>query len=66
MPETIEGIDVERVGAWLTENIAGAEGPYSYELIAGGHSNLTFRVDDAKGAAQVLRNSFRRCAVEDK
>jgi aminoglycoside phosphotransferase (APT) family kinase protein len=49
------GIREERVSAWLTANIAGASAPYSFELIAGGHSNLTFKVTDALGNRYVLR-----------
>jgi aminoglycoside phosphotransferase (APT) family kinase protein len=49
------GIDIEPVSAWLTTNLAGAVGPFSFELIAGGHSNLTYRVTDAAGQAYVLR-----------
>ncbi len=36
------GIDVTSVTAWLDAHIAGAHGPYTFDLIAGGHSNLTF------------------------
>ena len=49
------GISVERVTAWLAENIAGATSPFTFTLIAGGHSNLTYRVTGADGAAYVLR-----------
>ena len=51
----IRGIDVEPVSAWLSNNIAGAQGPFDFDLIAGGRSNLTFRVTDANGAVYVLR-----------
>ena len=51
----IEGIDVERVTAWFVQHIAGATPPLSFALIAGGRSNLTFRVDDAAGHGFVLR-----------
>lgn len=51
----MQGIDEQRVGAWLDENIDGASGPYSYELIAGGRSNITFKVTDAHGKHMVLR-----------
>ncbi|HZU73970.1 MAG TPA: phosphotransferase family protein [Acidimicrobiales bacterium] len=51
----MEGIDEPRVGAWLEANIAGARGPFSYELIAGGRSNLTFKVTDSAGRHYVLR-----------
>src|SRR6478735_10140021 len=50
-----EGIDSERVGKWLVDNVDGAEPPFTYDLIAGGHSNLTFRVTDAQGTRRVLR-----------
>ncbi|NBU37839.1 MAG: phosphotransferase family protein, partial [Actinobacteria bacterium] len=51
----MQGIDEARVGAWLDANVEGATGPYGYELIAGGRSNLTFRVTDANGMRMVLR-----------
>ena len=38
----MEGIDDSKVGAWLEANVPGFEAPYQYELITGGHSNLTF------------------------
>lgn len=41
--------------AWLTASIAGLAAPFSYEPIAGGHSNLTFLVTDAEGRRVVLR-----------
>ena len=51
----IQGIKEQNVGRWLTENIAGVLAPFSYELIAGGHSNLTYGVTDAEGKKMVLR-----------
>lgn len=50
-----EGIDVEGVTRWFSEHVDGVAPPLSFELIAGGHSNLTFRVTDATGRAFVLR-----------
>jgi aminoglycoside phosphotransferase (APT) family kinase protein len=52
---SMQGIDVERVEKWLNANIAEAQGPYTYHLIAGGRSNITFRVVDANGMQMVLR-----------
>jgi aminoglycoside phosphotransferase (APT) family kinase protein len=52
---TVQGIDVERVSAWLTANVAGAVGPFEFDLIAGGRSNLTYRVTGADGRRIVLR-----------
>ena len=51
----MEGIDQEPVTAWLTENIEGVVPPLEFTLIAGGHSNLTYRFTDGTGAARVLR-----------
>ncbi len=36
-----------RVPAWLAANIAGATAPFTFTLIAGGRSNMTFTVTDA-------------------
>jgi aminoglycoside phosphotransferase (APT) family kinase protein len=49
------GVDVPAVSAWLEGNVAGAVAPFSFELIAGGHSNLTYRVVGADGHPLVLR-----------
>lgn len=51
----MQGINEERVEAWLNTNIDGAQGPYTYTLIAGGRSNLTFHVVDSRGLQMVLR-----------
>ena len=55
MAEAIKGIDAPAVTAWFEANVPGATGPLRFDLIAGGHSNLTYRVDDAAGHAYVLR-----------
>lgn len=51
----VQGITVDRVTEWLDRNIEGATGPYEFELIVGGRSNLTFLVTDASGRQFVLR-----------
>jgi len=53
--EPTAGIDEAKVTAWFEANAPGATPPLSFALIAGGRSNLTFRVDDAAGHAWVLR-----------
>lgn len=52
--ETITGIDVEPVTDWLVKHV-GLMAPLRFELIAGGRSNLTFRVTDALFRAVALR-----------
>src|SRR5258705_12402421 len=51
----VEGINAPAVTAWFQDNIAGVDAPLSFTLIAGGHSNLTFGVDDAAEHRYVLR-----------
>ncbi|MGH9067212.1 MAG: phosphotransferase family protein [Acidimicrobiales bacterium] len=51
----VEGIDEGRVTAWFVANVEGAEAPLRFELVAGGRSNLTFRVTDGAGHDYVLR-----------
>ena len=51
----VEGINQERVTAWLEQRIEGIAPPLSFELIAGGHSNLTYAITDQRGQRWVLR-----------
>jgi aminoglycoside phosphotransferase (APT) family kinase protein len=51
----IAGIDQQRVTEWLVANTPPVEPPLSFELIAGGRSNLTFEVTDTVGRRMVLR-----------
>ena len=51
----VEGIEIDRVTAWVLERIDGLEPPLTFALIAGGHSNLTYKFTDRAGAAYVLR-----------
>jgi len=48
-------IHIDRVTAWLDDNIDGISGPYDFDLITGGRSNLTYKVTDAAGEVFVLR-----------
>lgn len=51
----VEGINLPQVTAWAAQRIAGLQAPLEFSLIAGGHSNLTYRFVDASGTAYVLR-----------
>ena len=51
----VPGIDVPAVTTWLEANIPGAAGPFTFDAIAGGHSNLTYRLAGVDGRAFVLR-----------
>jgi len=49
-----QGIDPEAVTGWMKAHVELTP-PLAFELIAGGRSNLTYRVTDAEGRAWVLR-----------
>ncbi len=53
--EAVEGIDVERVTAWFAGHVPGAVPPLGFTLIAGGRSNLTYKVSDSAGHQWALR-----------
>jgi len=50
-----EGILESSVTEWLSRSIDEVSSPFQWDLIAGGHSNLTFLVTDANGRRLVLR-----------
>jgi len=50
-----EGVDAAGVESWFGLNVPAAVPPLRFERIAGGHSNLTFRVRDAGGNSWALR-----------
>ena len=50
-----EGIDVPRVESWFAEHVPGARSPLAFARISGGHSNLTYAVQDADGRRWALR-----------
>jgi aminoglycoside phosphotransferase (APT) family kinase protein len=52
---TPDGIDRTGVEGWFEQNVEGVELPLEFERIAGGHSNLTYRVSDAAGRRWALR-----------
>jgi aminoglycoside phosphotransferase (APT) family kinase protein len=56
-PETYAppGIDIDRVTGWFGANAPRFTAPFTFTPLAGGHSNLTYRVTDAAGQQCVLR-----------
>ncbi len=49
------GVSVRNVERWFATEVPHAVPPFVFELIAGGHSNLTYRLTDAAGQQFVLR-----------
>lgn len=53
--QAVEGISYENVRDWIVQRLPEATPPFAFALIAGGHSNLTFKFTDANGRSWVLR-----------
>lgn len=50
-----EGYQVAAVDAWVAEHVTGITPPFQWTRLEGGHSNLTYRLDDANGRSAVIR-----------
>ena len=50
-----EGYDVTAVEAWIAEHVEGLAPPFKWTRLLGGHSNLTYRLDDSIGRLAVIR-----------
>ena len=53
--DDVAGIDSDSVTAWLARHVEGAVAPFRFDIIAGGHSNLTYRVVCRRRSSLVLR-----------
>jgi len=51
----VKGIERGRVTEWFVAHTPGVKPPLGFQLIAGGHSNLTYKLTDAAGRLYVLR-----------
>ncbi|MCU1455224.1 MAG: phosphotransferase family protein [Acidimicrobiales bacterium] len=51
----IEGLDVPNVTEWFEKHAGAVDPPLEFDLIAGGRSNLTFKVSDTAHRTWVLR-----------
>ena len=52
VPGIVDPAGIER---FFVQHVPGASPPFRYTIIAGGHSNLTYRLDDRAGNRFVLR-----------
>ena len=55
MPDAPQGINEAEVTKWIADHVPELTTPLTFTLIAGGRSNLTFRVEDGDGRAWALR-----------
>lgn len=52
---SVEGIEYQNICSWIVDHIPTVKPPLDFSLIAGGHSNLTYRFVDSQGDTYVLR-----------
>ena len=50
-----EGYRVDAVEGWIKDNIDDLAPPFQWTRLEGGHSNLTYRLDDVAGRQAVIR-----------
>jgi aminoglycoside phosphotransferase (APT) family kinase protein len=55
MRNDVPGIDARALDGWFAAHVPGAEPPLEFAVITGGHSNITYTVDDVAGHRYVLR-----------
>lgn len=53
--EQPEGYNVANVESWVSNNIEGLTPPFKWTRLEGGHSNLTYQLDDSNGKQAVIR-----------
>ena len=44
-----EGYNVSAVEAWVVDNVPALTPPFKWTRLEGGHSNLTYQIEDQKG-----------------
>ena len=50
-----EGYDQSAVEAWIADNVDALTPPLQWTRLEGGHSNLTYRIEDRHGSVAVIR-----------
>jgi len=55
MTDAPEGYAVDAVEAWITNNIPSLSPPFVWTRLEGGHSNLTYKLEDSHGKEAVIR-----------
>ncbi len=53
--ESPQGYDVPAVEAWIRRNVPALQPPLTWTRLLGGHSNLTYQLEDERGRLAVIR-----------
>ena len=51
-----EGYDIKAVEGWIKENIEQLNPPFEWSRLEGGHSNLTYKLEDNRGQQAVIED----------
>ena len=51
----LPGYKVAAVEAWVSDNVEGLTPPFKWTRLEGGHSNLTYKLEDTQGRVAVIR-----------
>ena len=54
-----EGYDVISVETWVKNHVSSLKPPFIWTQLPGGHSNLTYQIEDTKGTRAVIRRPPR-------
>jgi len=49
------GIEREAVAAWISDHVSGLRPPFQWLRLEGGHSNLTYQIEDSENRYAVVR-----------
>ncbi|MCH7698060.1 MAG: phosphotransferase family protein [Chloroflexi bacterium] len=53
--DSLPGYGTQAVEAWIEHNVAGLQPPLTWTWIEGGHSNLTYKLEDGRGNIAIIR-----------
>ena len=53
--DSLPGYDTKAVEAWIPRDLTGLQPPLTWTQLAGGHSNLTYKLEDESGNRAVIR-----------
>ena len=53
--QNVQGFEIQKVEDWIKENVKGLKPPLKWKKLEGGHSNLTYMINDFEGASAVIR-----------
>lgn len=53
--DALPGYDIQKVEAWIARHVSALSPPFRWTKLEGGHSNLTYLIEDGAGQRAVIR-----------